>query len=101
MSRSFTIDKIEKLSGGTVRYYDGRYMSETPSAAAKKMFSKAYAECSGKCNSMKITLHETTSGSNKKKYAYRITRKPQKTVVEIDGQDITFSFKTKVKSIKK
>lgn len=101
MSRSFTILKVEKLSGGTVKYYDGRFLGESASQVARKMFSKAYAECSGKCNSMKITLQETTSGSKKNKYAYRVTRKPQNTVVERDGQDIVYSFTTKVKSLNK
>ena len=99
--RSFTIVKVTKSSGGTVRYTDGRYISETPSGAAKKMFTKLYHHLNTKGSlSLTITLRETTQNSNHKFYQYKVTRKAQKTEVELrNGETITFNFTSKVKSL--
>ena len=100
MSRSFTIDKIEKTSGGKVNYTEGRFMSDTPLAAARKMFTKAYHHTKSKGPlSLKISLHETTQNSNKKEYRYRVTRKSEHTEVEREGEIIVYKFTTKIKSI--
>ena len=49
--------------------------------------------------SCKVTIHETTSGSVKKEYTYRITKKSEKIEVEHDGEIITYNFTTKIKSL--
>lgn len=99
MSRSFTIVSIEKVGGGKSSYKDGRFLSNTPSGAARKMFSKAHNHCNGKCNSFKITLRETTQNSLKKEFKYRVSRVKQETEVEYKGETITHLFTTKVKSL--
>jgi len=100
MVRSFTIKSIYNTRGGRVNYTGGRFISETPSGAAKKAFSKAYhsVDASGPL-SLKIKLQETTRGSLNNIYEYRVTRKSQKVEVERDGELITYHFITKVKSI--
>lgn len=98
--RSFTIEKIIRTGEKRVNYTGGRFLSETPSASASKMFTKAYHHLHAKGPmSMKITLRETTQGSNKKTYVYRITRKADKVEVEYDGELVTYNFSTKVKSL--
>ena len=96
--RSFTIvsiqDKTTKL-----RYTDGRFISNTPREAAKKMFTKAHNNTNKKVNSLLVTLRETTQGSAKKEYKYRVTKKSERIQVERDGEMITYNFITKVKSM--
>ena len=99
MSRSFTIVRIEKTGGSKLNYSDGRFMGETPSQVAKKVFSHAFRTCSSQCNSFKITIRETTQGSNKKEYKYRVTKKNEKVEIERGGEIITYNFITKVKSL--
>lgn len=100
MSRSFTIESISKTKGGRVNYTGGRFISETPSASAKKAFSKAYHHLNAKGPlSLKIKIRETTQGSAHKTFDYRVTRKAEKVEVERDGEIIVYNFTTKVKSI--
>lgn len=99
--RSFTIDSIHKYPGGSkINYTGGRFISDTPSAAAKKAFTKAYHHLHAKGPiSFKICMRETTRGSSKKEYLYRVTKKSEKVEVERDGELITFNFSTKIKSL--
>lgn len=98
--RSFTIESIKKTNGGRVNYTGGRFISEMPSGAARKVFTKAFHYLKGKSASLKITIRETTQGSLKKEYKYRVTKKAENITVERDGVEITFKFTTKIKSIK-
>lgn len=100
MSRSFTIVSIEKTSGSKIQYSGGRFMSESPSGAARKMYSQGLQRCKNTCNSFKITLRETSQGSNHKEYTYRVKR--VKDPVEIkykNGDIVVHEFTTKVKSL--
>lgn len=100
MSRSFTIESIYRNNGGRINYTDGRFLSETPAGAAKKVFSKAYHSINAKGPlSLKIKIRETTQGSLHKIYQYRVTRKAEKVEVERNGELITYNFTTKIKSI--
>jgi len=95
--RSFTIESVSS-SSGPVDYTGGRFESDTPDAAVRKMFTKAY-HASGK-SPLTITFRETTSGSAKKQFKKRVTRVPDRTTVMIEGKPVTFKFTTKVKSLK-
>jgi hypothetical protein len=98
--RSFTIESINKYGAGRVNYTGGRFISETPSAAAKKAFTKAYHHLKAKGPmSLKICVRETTQGSLKKEYTYRVTKKSEKVEVERNGETITYNFTTKIKSV--
>jgi hypothetical protein len=98
--RSFTIESVQKTGGGSVRYTEGRFMSETPSGACQKAFTKVYHHLKAKGPlSLKITMRETTQGSAKKEYNYRVTRKSHTTEVERNGEIIVYHFITKIKSI--
>ena len=98
--RSFTIDSIKKTNGSSVKYVDGRFISDTPSAAARKVFSKAYHHINVKGPmTLKIAIQETTQGSLNKIYNYRVSKKNEKVDVEINGEIITYNFTTKIKSL--
>ena len=97
MSRSFTI--VSVTSGNKkIKYEDGRFISEKPHQAAKKMFTKIH-NTHKKVKSMVITLRETTRDSKKKEYKYKITKTPEKVEVERDGVVIVYNFVTKTKSM--
>lgn len=98
--RSFTIDKIEKSTGSVLRYNGGRFISENPASAAKKMFSHSSRHCRTDCKTLKITLHETTQGSLKKEYTYRVTRVKDPVEIEYkNGDVVVHEFRTKIKSL--
>lgn len=97
MSRSFTI--VSVMSGNKkINYEDGRFISETPHQAAKKMFTKVH-NTHKKVKTMIITLRETTQDSKKKEYKYKITKTPKRIEVERDGVVIVYNFITKTKSM--
>lgn len=98
--RSFTIISVNKLNGSKIRYDGGRFISDTPSASAKKVFTKVYHHINAKGPmSLNIEIRETTQGSAHKEYKYRVVRKSEKIEVERDGEIITYNFITKVKSM--
>lgn len=100
MNRSFTIETIKKVQGGTLKYSGGRFLSETPAGAARKAFSKAYHSINAIGPlSLKIHIRETTRGSANKIYKYKVTRKSEVHTVERDNEIIKYNFITKVKSI--
>ncbi len=100
MSRSFTIEHVQKINGSNVNYTGGRFKSEIPSSSASKMFSHIYhyLGATGPL-SLKITLRETTQGSLKKLYSYKVSKIVDKVSVEHDGVIVHYNFSTKVKTI--
>jgi len=102
MSRSFTIESAEKMNGQKINYTEGRFKSDTPRQAARKMFSKIYSYLNITTPLiLKITLRETTQGSNKKHFSYKVSKQSQKKTIERDGKLITFNYITKIESSKK
>lgn len=100
MSRSFTIERVEKVGGGRVNYTGGRYLSESPYEAVRKMFTKVYHHLGKKgALNLKITVYETTQNSLHKTYTYKVRKVRNPTTVEKDGVEITYEFTTKVKAL--
>lgn len=97
--RSFTISAIYD-KGRKIRFDGGRYMSETPAKAAAKAFNKAcqYLNKKGRA-SLVVKLRETTSGSDKKTYMYKVRRVKQQREVYKNGVLVVYMYTTKVKSI--
>lgn len=98
--RSFTIIEIKKSNGSNVKYTGGRFVGESPSSCARKMFSKAYNYLKGKGPmTLKITLRETTQNSLKKEYTYRVKKISDYKEIERNNQLIIYRYSTKVKSV--
>lgn len=97
--RSFTIEGIYN-SGKKVKYDGGRFMSETPSRAAAKAFNKAckFANKKGRAV-MIVKLRETTQGSPKKTFNYKVARIKEPREIVRDGRTIVYMYTTKVRSI--
>lgn len=98
MTRSFTIESVQR-GNRRLRFNGGRYISDSPMAAAKKAFSKAcqYDSAKGKC-SMVIAIRETTAGSSHKTYEYKASRVVENKQVERNGEIITYRYATKIHS---
>lgn len=98
--RSFTII-AEHGSRESLGKLGGRFLSKTPSGAARKAFSKLmreYNQAGKRVNSLEIHLRETTQNSSKKIFKYKVSRVPNKTEANwIDG--VTFAFTTTVKAL--
>jgi len=92
MSRSFTVCEVngKSVSDG------GRYLSNSPSGAARKAGSRLMRKKGVK--SLKVCVRETTSKSHHKEYKYNVKKvKVNKEVVR-NGVPILYKFKTVVKS---
>jgi hypothetical protein len=97
--RSFTVEAFYK-SGSKLRTSGGRYISSTPAAAAKKAFSQYYRnhKKSGRF-SLEVHIRETTSGSGHKTFKYKVTKVPDQTEVERDGETIVYKYSTKIRAL--
>jgi hypothetical protein len=100
MDRSFTIEAIYNSNGNKIRYDGGRYISKTPSGAARKAFSQAsrHMRKFGKL-SLDIHIRETTQNSHHKTYIYKVRRVRQDIEVERDGVIIQYKYKTKIRAL--
>ena len=99
MGRTFTVEE------SCINVSGGRYVSETPSGAAKKAATKLFqkAKNSKKYKSLRkitFTVRETTSGSNKTEYNYSAVREKLKEPVRrvINGVTIINEYKINVKA---
>jgi hypothetical protein len=100
--RSFTLTMVEdvnhKLKGKS--HLGGRFISATPSSAARKAFSRVCRESKikGQCT-LNIEITETTQGSPKKSFTYKIKRIHDPKTVERNGEQITYEYRTVVKAL--
>jgi hypothetical protein len=92
--RTFTV----KSSG--IKKNGGRYISQAPSAAAKKAATKLFKKASASRSQITFELRETTRGSDNKtfKYTGRRTKLATPKVIEIGGKEVTYSHKISVEA---
>lgn len=97
--RSFTVTGV--FSGGKkVQFDGGRYISDIPSRAAAKAFNKACKFLGKKGRaSMIVKLTETTAGSQKKTFTYKVRRVKEPREVIRNGIPIIYMYTTKVQSV--
>lgn len=93
--RSFEIHSV-KHGKTMMKFNPGRYISKTPSGAARKMF---FNVSDGKKRVLVITCKETTRGSNGKSYTYKVSRVKNDTDVVLDGKQVVFKYSTKTKAV--
>ena len=97
-NRSFKVLSAQKTDGIGINSKNGRYISSTPMAAAKKAFTKM-------CNSrsrkeLTITIQETTAQSARKSFMYHLSRvKLKKPIVRFPGTDKEFKIRYTVHCI--
>ena len=97
--RSFTVESMYK--GKTSLHTEGgRYISSTPSGAAKKAFSQycRHHKVSGKL-ALEIHMRETTNDSAHKIFKYKVSKINQERQVVRNGETITYKYITKTKAL--
>jgi hypothetical protein len=74
--RSFTVVGVAKHGGCKTKFNSGRYISRNAAGAAKKAFNEhcRVKRIRGRCV-LRVTVKETTQGSNGKEYTYKLLRK--------------------------
>lgn len=101
--RSFTIKKVSTTSGHVKgkENLGGRYISKTSSGAARKAATQICraSNIKGRCV-LTVTIKETTKGSKKKEYTYKVKRIYDPTTVMRDGEEITYKYRTEVEAVK-
>ena len=94
--RSFKVEYVTTVRGCPTKFNkDSRYMSTTPSGAAKKAHTYLcnHKNIKGSCT-LVITMHETSRDSKGKSFTYKVTRrKLDEPVVLSNGA--TFYYETK------
>ncbi len=96
--RSFAIVKVERQNGTKVPIVEGRYISTTPSAAAKKVYSQVIQQKLA-TGTLKVQVRESTAGAgNDKVYSYTVKREKLKEPVErvIKGKTIVHKYHIKI-----
>ena len=106
--RSFTLVEIRKSAQtkrGTAKRtsgHGGRYVSSTPSGAARKACSAACRSKAirGQCT-MTVTIKETTRGTDGKTFKYQLKRvkRDKPLVVSRGGVDFKIDYETKIVSL--
>jgi hypothetical protein len=95
--RSFTI----LLEGKTI----GKYVSTTPSGAAKKAFTRLCRDMKKKSNcKFQLTIKETTKNSKHKTFTYEASRKKisgDGKIINLGGKPVIIKYTTDIKSVKK
>lgn len=85
--RSFTVVEASKHGGCSTKFVGGRYINRNPYGAAKKAFTELcrVKDIRGVC-SLVITIRETTEGSKKKEFTYKLNRKKLKDpIIRLEG----------------
>lgn len=93
--RSFTVESVHNVHGKKIRNAEGgRFLSSTPVSAARKVVSQVCRTINvhGQCTFI-VTVRETTQGSLKKSYCYKVKRILDPVVVERDGVEIEYSYR--------
>ena len=95
--RSFTVESAHKAGGCPTKSHGGRYISHSPLGAAKKAFNELcrVKKIRGRCT-LVIIMRETTSGSAKKTFKYKLERKKLKNPITLEGKSGTYKIEYKV-----
>ena len=87
--RSFVVMGVTRQGGCDTKYKKGRFIGRNPVGAARKAFNGfcRVKRIRGVCT-LTVTVQETTAGSSKKSFTYKLNRKKLKTPkVMMEGTD--------------
>ena len=100
--RSFTVIDTGKHGGCKTKFKGGLYKSRNPAAAAKKAFRELcrVKRIRGVCTLI-IILRETTQGSTKKTFSYKLNRHKLKIpkLIKIGNTEVVYEYESTAKSI--
>jgi len=98
--RSFQVSNVQNVDGCPTKFRKGRYLSTSPNGAAKKAFNGLcnLKRIKGKCTLL-VTVRETTAGSNKKEFTYKLNRtRLSKPLIMMEGTDKEFRIYYEISS---
>lgn len=99
---SYTVIAVKTASGKVKGKANlgGRFISSSPSGAAKKAGTQICraSNIKGQC-SLLITLRKTTRGGSHKEYTYKVNRVKNPVTVMRGGEEITYNYQTKAKRV--
>jgi hypothetical protein len=101
--RTFTIHDARKADGCPTKFmnknYSGVYVSRDAAGSAKKALTQLcnVKNIKGQC-AMYLSIRETTQGSKKKVFNYKVVREKLKKPLELKGRII--EYQNKAKSVK-
>ena len=103
--RSFTVVGASKHGGCKTKFHGGLYRSKNAESAAKKAFKQLcrVKRIKGRC-ALVLTLRETTQGSSKKEYTYKLVReKLAKPVIRLEGtpNEFVIEYRSVAKAMNK
>ena len=99
MYRSFTLDSVYR-NGTKLNSFGGRFVSSSPSNAAKKVFSHIYRDMNIKGRiSLEIHIRETSRNSSRNIYKYKVSKTNKIKEVIRNGTIIRYKYITKIKSL--
>lgn len=95
--RYFTVVQAKKSNGCLTKHREGRYKGRAPVDAAKKAFNELcrVKKVRGVCT-MIITVRETTQGSNKKLFTYKLMRHKLKEPIVLQGASGEYKIEYKI-----
>jgi hypothetical protein len=100
--RSFMVVDAGKHGGCKTKFKSGLYKSRNPAAAAKKAFKELcrVKRIRGVCT-LVITIKETTQGSTKKAFSYRLRRHKLKVpkVIKIGNTEVVYEYESTAKAV--
>lgn len=96
--RSFTVEALYR-AGRKLKTTGGRYISKTPSNAAKKAFSQYYRSKKAGKMTLEVHIRETTNDSSNKIFKYKVSKTTDDKKVEKDGRVIEYKYKTTIKAL--
>ena len=101
--RSFSVVRLAKRNEKDKSKTEGRYIARDAIGAAKKAFNREcrQSKIKGQCTLI-IILKETTQGSKKKRYVYKMKRVKLQKPIKIDrnNESIIINYKTNAQRIK-
>ena len=98
--RTFTVHDARHVDGCQTKFkskdYSGVYVSSSPAGAARKALTQLcrVKKVHGQC-ALFITVRETTQGSAKKQYSYKLNRVKLSEPLELKGRVINYTSKAK------
>ena len=95
--RFFTVVQAKKSNGCLTKHKEGRYKGRAPVDAAKKAFNELcrVKKIRGVCT-MVITVRETTQGSDKKLFTYKLMRHKLKEPIVLQGASGEYKIEYKI-----
>uniref|UniRef100_A0A6C0KFE7 Uncharacterized protein n=1 Tax=viral metagenome TaxID=1070528 RepID=A0A6C0KFE7_9ZZZZ len=96
--RTFTVLSVATGSGKAQSPSNngGKFVSRTPSGAARKATTKICRSKKAKKCALVVTMKETTKGSKNNAYTYHVKRVKDPTTVIRNGVEVNYNYKTEI-----